>query len=100
MKDPIVTYLQSIWDLCNLFIDTYFTYDDWDKADYDIIWDLNVWMWPVHISDYYRSIDNIICAIRNKIPEKILFKWYDENLYNISEKNIKINLYNYWKQHA
>lgn len=100
MKDPIVTYLQSIWSLCNLFVDAYYTFDDWSKADYDIIGDLNIWMWPIHINGYYRSIDNIICAIRNKIPEKILFKHYEESLKAYENKESFPNLYNYWKQHA
>lgn len=100
MKDPIITYMQSIENIIDIFIDAYYTFDDWSKADYYIIGDLNVWMWPVHISDYYRSIDNMICAIHNKIPEKILFRHYEESLKAYDTKASFPNLYNYWKQHA
>lgn len=96
----IEQYRKSLDELCKAFVDTYFTYGDWDKADYDTIGNLNIWLWPVNINDYYRNIDNIICALHNKIPEDILFKRYDENLDDFMWNKETTNLYNFWKQNA
>lgn len=89
-------YFTIVDALCQEFIMKYFTYWEWDYADYYIIGDLNVWLWPVHISDYYRSIDIIITALENNIPKDMLLDWYDKQL----ENKQPINLYNYYLNNA
>lgn len=85
-------YNNIIQNICKEFTDKYFEWLDWY-----IIGDANVWFGPLEIANYYFSIDNVICALNNNIPEDVLLKWYDESLEEYKkDRNVKINLYNYY----
>lgn len=95
MKKEVHSYYQSLLILLDSFVDKYY---DW--ADYDIIGNLNIWLWPIEVCDDYRDIDKIVTALNNNIPKKILTQWYSIHLDAVVKGNTCINLYNYRKQNA
>ncbi len=67
--------------------------------DIEILWDENVWIWPIDINSYVVSLDQIICALENDIPKEIFLDYY----YYCYDKFLKggdteYNLYNYFKK--
>lgn len=83
------TYDESFWLLVKKFVNVYYSYEDWDVADYYIIWE---WWWlapnTVEINDEFRHINQIYEALKHNIPKKILFEWYYYSLERAS-KNVK-----------
>jgi len=88
-------YQRTLARLIERFSKIYFP-----SAESDIIWNVNIWLWPVEICDYYRDIDKIVTALYNDIQSKILFKRYELHLNAITDNKTCINLYNYWKQNV
>ena len=86
-------YNSAIMSLCNDFVEKYFN----DAYGWDIVGDANMWWWPVEVSYYFFSIDNIVCALSNDMPKEVLLKWYDDSLEEYKEGwRVKMNLYNYY----
>lgn len=106
-----MTILPNIYaDLANeileLFVTTYYTYDDWDRAD-DYYW-IGETMpsfvpHTAQINDHFWNIEQMVLALKLSIPQHILFDWNDYSLdiamYNDKNKKNKkhtVNLYNYF----
>lgn len=83
-------YNNAILNLCKDFVNKYF-----DGTYRDIIGNMNIWLWPLEVADYFFSIDNIVCALNNDIPKELLLKWYDACL---EDWKVNSNLYNYYLQ--
>ncbi len=81
-------YNNSVLNICQEFGNKYF-----EESDWDIIGNINVWYWPVEVSDYFFSIDNVACALHNNIPKDILLKRYNTCL---EKWKVETNLYNYY----
>lgn len=81
-------YNSAILHLCEEFTNKYFEGSDWH-----IIGNMNIWLWPLEVADYYFSIDEIVCALNNDIPKDVLLKRYDQDL---EEWKLNTNLYNYY----
>jgi hypothetical protein len=66
----------------------------------EILWDENVWLWPIDILSYVVSLDQIICALQNDIPKEIFIDYYNYCSEQYWEKKkIEYNLYNYYLKH-
>lgn len=67
------------------------------KTDIRIMWYNWVLQWPVECSDRFFTIDEILLCEANNIPCRILQKYYDKRLdLHMENKELGINLYNYW----
>ncbi len=104
----ILEYQKSVDQLVREFYRKYY-FEPWENTEqndtlFDMEYSYNVdlmkyhWtLWPINITDYYWCIDDIIIALKYNIPEKILFKYYDESIEaSMNNKPIWINLYNYY----
>lgn len=83
-------YIIAVLNLCEEFGNKYF-----EGSYRHIIGNINIWLWPLEVDDYYFSIDEIVCALNNNIPREVLLKWYDACL---EDWKVNINLYNYYLQ--
>jgi len=93
----IKNYLKAYEDLVIAFRDKYYTYDDWSKADYHIIWHTTEMLpWPVEINDDYRSVDEIYEAIQNDFDYNKMVDRKDEYMKR-HPKSMEVNFYNYCK---
>ena len=89
------------------FVDRYYTYAHKDRAsDYYWVGKTSPMFVPTvaSINDEFRSIADMVLALKLSIPKKVLFDWYyyslDIAMYNGNKKNkVKkhtVNLYNYF----
>lgn len=74
------SYERSILDLVKEFVKVYFEDDTW--VDVDVI-DAAVGGeidGVININDYYIGFKDMVYCIKNEVPEKEFFKWYDYNI--------------------
>jgi len=94
-KDDIAQYTYIIDRLASALCDKYGR-----SKDIEILWDENVWLWPINIHSYVVSLDQIICALENDIPKEIFIDYYNYCSEQYWEKKkIEYNLYNYYLKH-
>lgn len=97
-------YEQQINRIALKFTKKFFKEQYNEKANhnnYRIIWNLNIWLWPIVINDeYYFDIDWIVCTLKNNWSTDIIREYYNYR-YELSEKWFDIptvSFYNYWKR--
>ena len=84
-------------ELVIAFRDKYYTYEDWSKAEYHIIWnDNDMYPWPVEINDDYRDISEIYEALQNDFDYDKMTDRKEEEMKR-HPKPMKVNFYNYCK---
>ena len=100
-------YEQSIFDLIEEFTKRFYfevynqKADEFDikEAQDSIIWNRQVWLWPVNINDLYFSTDDMYISIANNISMVLVENWYNDSLdAHMEWKELWINLYNYWRK--
>jgi len=93
----IKNYLKAFEDLVIAFRDKYYTYEDWSKAEYNIIWnDNDMHPWPIHINDDFRNISEIYEALQNNFHYDKMTDRKEEYIKR-HPKPMKVNFYNYCK---
>jgi len=85
----IETYKTVVKELALQFSKHYF-----DSSDIEVLWNESVGIWPIDCHQYVFDIDDIICALYNDIPFRILIDRYE---FRSDQTNIKYNLYSYFK---
>lgn len=69
------------------------------NLDFEVIWNKEVWFWPVEICDQFYSLDDIYIAEANRMPIKVISDYYEKNLEaHMEGKEFNINLINYYKK--
>lgn len=87
--------LENYWDACRsvgeAFIEKYFEKD----AEYFCVSNDPSVGW--YICGYHFSLRDMTQALKNNIPKKIVFSWYDHVLESVATGNTYANLENYYK---
>lgn len=91
---------RAICDAVSLFVDKYFTYDDWSKTTAECVdWESERLSYNRQFWDYFFSLSDIYTALWYDIPSEILFEWYDTTIDEYLGKTGKTvpNLENFYK---
>ena len=95
-RDLLETFYEDELIVVTRFIETYLCEEEEDFASIDFSpvagYTLGAWQ----ISDYFFSINDILLALEEEIPEKVLFAWYDKSLKAAHEDKTFPNLNHYW----
>lgn len=91
---------EQIGDVVDLFVDRYFTYEDWSQPDAECIdWESERLSYNRQFGDYFFSLSDIYTALWYDIPQDILLEWYDATVDEALKKSWKVipNLENFYK---
>ena len=95
-RDLLETFYEDELLVVTCFIETYFCEEEEDFASidfYPVAGDnLGVWC----IADHFFSIHDIVLALDEEIPEKVLFAWYNKSVEAAHNVSPYMNLYHYW----
>ncbi|PIV90850.1 hypothetical protein COW46_00730 [Candidatus Gracilibacteria bacterium CG17_big_fil_post_rev_8_21_14_2_50_48_13] len=95
-KDLLEDFYEDELLVVTRFIETYFCEEEEDFASINFFPvggdTLGVWQ----ISDYFFSINDIVLALEEEIPENVLFAWYDYAIERGMTVSPYLNLDHYW----
>ena len=87
---------RNIEMLAQLFVDEYYTYEDWSVADFYFVWqdDSDNLKYNFFVWDDYYTIEDMFTALWYWIPKDILMEWREQWFGDTNED--KINLKNFY----